>query len=119
MRQQAPTVRARELGLALRRAVEAAGLRGKDLARRLDFSETKISNLYMGKRPANEVDVSAILALCGIVGPARDHLLKLTRQVYEPGWWQDYDVRLPAELQTLIDYEDSVQIGRASCRERL
>lgn len=107
MRQQAPTVRARELGLALRRAVEAAGMRGNELARRLDFSPTKISNLYAGRRTASEVDVSAILALCGIIGPARDHLLKLTREAHEFGWWQDYDERLPAELQTLVDYEDS------------
>jgi transcriptional regulator with XRE-family HTH domain len=102
-----PTVRARELGLALRRAVQATGMGGKQLARQLGFSETKISNIYNGKRHPSEVDVSAILALCGIKGPARDNLLKLTREAHEPGWWQEYDDRLPARLQTLIDYEDS------------
>jgi transcriptional regulator with XRE-family HTH domain len=107
MRQLTPTVRARELGLALRRAVATTGMEGSQLARQLGCSSTKISNIYSGHRHPSEIDVAAILGICGITGPARDNLLKIAREAHEPGWWQDYDDRLPAELQTVIDYEDS------------
>lgn len=107
MGDKATTVRMRELGLALRRAVRANGMENKALARQMGWSPSKVSNLFRGARGASEVDVAAILAICGIRGPARDSLLKLTRESHEPGWWQDFDDRLPAELTTLIDYEDS------------
>jgi hypothetical protein len=100
------TVRMRELGLALRRAVQATGMDNKALARHLGFSTSKVSNLFNGRRGASEIDVAAILAVCGIRGPARDRLLKLARESHEPGWWQDYDDRLPPELTTLIEYEN-------------
>src|SRR5262245_28018045 len=105
MRHPRPTVRARELGLALRRAAEAADMDGKKLARWLGFSESKISKIFSGTRHTTDIDVACILAVSGITGPARDNLIKLATEAHEPGWWQDYDDRLPTELQTLIDYE--------------
>lgn len=107
MGDKATTVRMRELGLALRRAVRANGMENKALAHKLGWSASKVSNLFAGRRGASEVDVAAILALCGIRGPARDSLLKLAREAHDPGWWQDYDDRLPPEITTLIDYEDA------------
>jgi hypothetical protein len=52
-------------------------------------------------------DLVAVLAVCGIKGPAKQNLIQLAAHAHEPGWWQDYDDRLPIELQTLIDYEDA------------
>ncbi|GLZ38629.1 helix-turn-helix transcriptional regulator [Actinokineospora sp. NBRC 105648] len=101
------TVRSRELGLALRRATEAAGYSGKVLAEKLGFTESKLTRMFRGTRGVFEVDVAAILAVCGIKGPARDNLLKLTGEAGKPGWWQDCDDRLPVEILTLSDYEDS------------
>jgi uncharacterized protein DUF5753/helix-turn-helix protein len=107
MGDKATTVRMRELGLALRRAVRATGMNNNTLAFKLGWSGSKVSNMFSGRRGASEVDVAAVLALCGIRGPARDNLLKLARDSQEPGWWQDYDDRLPVEQTTLIDYEDA------------
>lgn len=81
------TVRMRELGLALRRAMRATGMDNKVLARQLGCSPSKVSNMFNGRRGVSELDVAAILALCGIRGPARDNLLKLTRESHEPSWW--------------------------------
>lgn len=108
MRDHEPTVRSRELGLALKRAAHAKGLRGTAVARRLGWSSSRVSRLYSGKRASeNSYDVAAILAICDITGPKRDELLRLSRHAWEPGWWQDYGDRLPPEIRTLSNFEDA------------
>ncbi len=102
-----PTVRSRELGLALLRAIGTAGLNQSDLANLLAWSPSKVSRMISGKRCASTEDVSAVLAVGRIVGPKRDELLEMARHATERGWWQDFGDRLPAELRTLSDHEDS------------
>jgi len=96
MRDHEPTVRSRELGLALSRAAEAKGYIGRDMAFKLGWSASKVSRLLNGKRGASTEDVSAFLAICDVKGPRRDHLLTLARNAYEPSWWHEYGNRLPA-----------------------
>jgi len=107
MRDHEPTVRSRELGLALTRAAEAKGLIGRELAELLGWSASKISRLLSGKRGASSEDIAAFLAICGITGPKRDALIRLTRDSYEPSWWLEFGERLPSQLTTLSDYEDA------------
>ena len=107
MRDHEPTVRSRELGLALTRAAEAKGLIGRELADLLAWSPSKISRLLSGKRGASSEDIAAFLAICGITGPKRDALIRLTRDSYEPSWWLEFGERLPSRLSTLSDYEDA------------
>jgi Domain of unknown function (DUF5753) len=102
-----PTVRSRELGLALLRAIGTAGLNQSDLAHVLAWSPSKVSRMISGKRCASPEDVSAVLAVGGIVGPKRQELLEMARHATERGWWQEFGDRLPAELRTLSDHEDS------------
>lgn len=102
-----PTVRSRELGLALLRAIGTAGLNQSDLANVLAWSPSKVSRMVSGKRCASSEDVSAVLAVGGIVGPKRRELLEMARHATERGWWQEFGDRLPAELRTLSDHEDS------------
>jgi transcriptional regulator with XRE-family HTH domain len=108
MRDLEPTIRSRELGLALHRAAEAKGLSGSDIARQLGWSPSRISRISSGKRGShNREDIIAILAVCGITGPKRDELLEHCGRAYEEGWWQQHGDRLPPELRTLSDYEDA------------
>ncbi|MGH3762091.1 helix-turn-helix domain-containing protein [Actinophytocola sp.] len=102
-----PTVRSRELGLALLRAIGTAGLNQSDLANLLAWSPSKVSRMISGKRCASPEDVSAVLAVGRIVGPKRQELLEMARHATERGWWQDFGDRLPPELRTLSDHEDS------------
>jgi transcriptional regulator with XRE-family HTH domain len=102
-----PTVRARELGLTLARAAQAKGLSNNELARRLAWSDSRISRLFSGKRNVNNADLAAILAICGVKPPKREELLELGRHALERGWWQDYGNRLPPEIITLSNYEDA------------
>lgn len=107
MKDHEPTVRSRELGLALRRAAQAKGLSNRELARRLAWSDSRISRLFSGTRGTSPADIAALLAICGIKTPKRDELVALSRRANERGWWQEYGDRLPSELTTLTDYEDA------------
>ena len=101
-----PTIRSRELGEGLRRAMEQAGLNGQQAAHLLDWSTSRLSRLLSGKRGGNEVDVSAILAICQVTGAERTRLLKLCREQNTPGWLQQHGSRLPKQLVTFIDHEN-------------
>src|SRR5437773_2581891 len=109
MGEKESTVRARELGMALARALREAGLSNRVVARKLGWSPSKVSNLLNAKRGAQEADVASILVLCGMGGAERERLLELTRQAHESGWWQEYGAQLPIQLRTLIDHEDAAQ----------
>lgn len=102
-----PTVRSRELGLAVLHAMRAAGLNQTDLARKLKWAPSRVSRMLSGKRRVSLVDMSAVLAVLDITGPKRQELLRLNAEANQPGWWQEYGDRLPAELRTLSDHEDS------------
>ncbi|HEY3895302.1 MAG TPA: helix-turn-helix transcriptional regulator, partial [Pseudonocardiaceae bacterium] len=54
-----PTIRSRELGEGLRRAMHNAGLSGKDVAKLLDLSPSWVSRLISGKRNVTAVQASA------------------------------------------------------------
>lgn len=108
MRDHEPTVRSRELGLALKRAARAKNMRAATVARRLGWSGSRVSRLYSGKRGSdNTPDIAAILAICDITGPKRDELMAISRNAWEVGWWQDFGPHLPPEVRTLSNFEDA------------
>src|SRR6266511_1412263 len=106
MRDRIPTVRSRELGHGLRRAMEQAGLHASAVAHRLDWSNSRVSRLLSGKRGGSPTDVVAFLTLCGVTGEERDRLMALSKDQHRPGWFQQHGARLPEQLITLIDHED-------------
>ena len=77
MRDREPTIRSRELGEGLRRAMEHAG---KEAAKLLDWSPSWVSRLLSGKRHAAAVHVAAFLAVCRVTGAERDRLLALCEE---------------------------------------
>jgi transcriptional regulator with XRE-family HTH domain len=100
-----PTIRSRELGEGLRRAMERAGLNGAQAAHQLGLSPSWISRLLSGKRNVTPVQVAGFLALCRVTGTERDRLLALCDEQHIPGWFQQHGSRLPQQLVTLIDHE--------------
>ncbi len=106
MQDHEPTVRSRELGEGLRRAMEHAGLTGKQVAKLLDLSPSWVSRLVSGKRNVTAVQVSAFLAVCRVPSAERDRLLGLCEDQHTPGWFQQHGSRLPLQLVTLIDHEN-------------
>jgi len=100
-----PTIRSRELGEGLRRAMERAGLNGAQAAHQLGLSPSWISRLLSGKRNVTAVQVAGLLAVCRVTGTERDRLLALCDEQHVPGWFQQHGSRLPQQLVTLIDHE--------------
>src|SRR5262249_53592557 len=101
-----PTVRSRELGDGLRRAMQNAGLTGKQVAKLLDLSPSWVSRLISGKRNVTAVQASAFLAVCRAPSAERERLLQLCEDQHTPGWFQQHGSRLPLQLVTLIDHEN-------------
>ncbi|MGH3854418.1 MAG: helix-turn-helix domain-containing protein [Pseudonocardiaceae bacterium] len=105
MQDHEPTVRSRELGEGLRRAMDRVGLTGRQTAHQLGLSPSWISRLLTGKRDATPVQVAAFLAVCRVTGTERDRLLALCDEQHVPGWFQQHGSRLPPQLVTYIDHE--------------
>jgi hypothetical protein len=78
--------------------MDSAGLNGKLVAKKLGWSESRVSRFLTGKLDPTEIEVSALLAICGVVGVERHRLLGL---VGEHGLrWA------PQEYQrTLVDHQ--------------
>ncbi|MBV9141383.1 MAG: helix-turn-helix domain-containing protein [Pseudonocardiales bacterium] len=106
MRDREPTIRSRELGEGLRRAMERTGMDQKGAAEKLGWSQSRVSRLLSGKRGGTEVDVSAFLAVVAVTGTERERLLAICREQNTPGWLQQHGSRLPKQLRTLIDHEN-------------
>jgi transcriptional regulator with XRE-family HTH domain len=82
MQDREPTIRSRVLGDRLREAILSADLTGKQCADKLGWAQSTISRLLAGKHFAKEIDISALLAICGVVGEERRHLLQLAKEVH-------------------------------------
>jgi transcriptional regulator with XRE-family HTH domain len=93
------TVRSREVGYALRMAMERANFSGKRLAEQLGWSESRMSRVLTGRLETTEVEVSAILALVGVTGDRRDQLLRMTREQDALGWLPSEQSRALGEHQ--------------------
>src|ERR1700716_3754601 len=100
------TIRGRELGDALRLAMEQVGLNGKRTARMLGWSESRVSRMLTGRLAATQDDLSALLAVLRVRGAERELLMRLNREQNTPGWLQQHDSRLPEQLKTLVDHEN-------------
>lgn len=100
------TIRSRELGDALRLAMERANINGKYVAHVLGWSESKVSRMLTGRQqPLQDIDVVALLALCRVTGAEKERLLELARGYKEPGLLQQFGPALPEQLRTLINHE--------------
>jgi Domain of unknown function (DUF5753) len=68
--------------------------------------------MLTGKHAVKETDVATLLGICRVKDRERARLLKLCQEANKRGWWQQRGSRLPKQLRTLIDHEDSaIRIG--------
>jgi transcriptional regulator with XRE-family HTH domain len=105
MHDREPTIRSRELGDGLRKAMEYAGFSASGMARELDWSPSRVSRILSGKRGGSGFDVAAFLAVCGVKGRERARLMALIVDHERPGWHQQHGSTLPKQVRTLIDHE--------------
>src|SRR6266699_62576 len=103
----APPVRRRLLGAALRRFREVAGYTLDDAARILECDRSKISRIETGQRGIRPKELQELLTEYGVEPARRDALVAIARQTRQPGWWQSYSHVLSDAYQDYISLEAS------------
>ncbi len=99
------TVRTREMGIELKTQREAKQLSLREVARRADWSASKVSGWENGRR-ISPTDAAIYLALCGTKAPERDRLLELTRPPSDLYWVRPYFSKLVDPVKSLIIQEN-------------
>ncbi|MEV1244495.1 helix-turn-helix transcriptional regulator [Nonomuraea sp. NPDC049750] len=85
------TLRAQWLGKHLRELRESAGLTLKEAGDYLQRDASTVSRFEAGLYPARTPDVIALLDLYGVrTLNERETLIRLSREVWQNGWWDDY-----------------------------
>ncbi|WP_018686804.1 helix-turn-helix domain-containing protein [Actinokineospora enzanensis] len=105
MDKREPTIRSRELGEGMRAAMARARLNGVQTARKLGWSKSKLSRMFLGTRGVTPSDLTAFFEVCEVSGEERDRLQNLCAEMRVPGWFRQQESRLPPRLRRLIDHE--------------
>src|SRR5215471_12990838 len=109
-----PTARGRRLRHELRRLREEADLTHSEVARRLEWSPSKVSRIETGQSRVQTGDVRDLLEVYGITDETTcEALVQLAREARRRGWWTRYSdvlgsgtyVGLEAEAAALHTYE--------------
>lgn len=100
-KQLASTLRSRQLGDELRRAARRKRLTGTQVALRTDFSTSKVSRMFSGKRGTHPIDVALLLGLLDVPTGDRERLIGLAEDDANEGWWQKHRDYPPSESATL------------------
>lgn len=109
---QAPSVRRRRLGVALRRMREGSGLSAETVGRRLRWSASKVSRIETARIGVREADVKRMLKLYRAEDHALTELLALAREAASPGWWTRYP-GLPPDQAAYCALEDEADVALA------
>lgn len=100
----APSVRARQLGHALRRLREKAGLSADQAARLTSMSQAKVSRIENAQSGVSRGDLVQLLSAYGVNDPEQhEEYWALVRAARERGWWEAH--KLTAALSTYIAFE--------------
>jgi transcriptional regulator with XRE-family HTH domain len=102
-----PTVPQRALAGALERQREAAELSPRDVAARLEWSETKVWRIETARVTVSPGDIRELARLYGIDDAGTESLVQLARQAKRPGWWKGMSQALPEGFSVHIELESS------------
>jgi transcriptional regulator with XRE-family HTH domain len=112
---ESPAVARRRLRLALRRAREAKGLTQGEVAKRLEWSLSKVNRIESGEVTISSTDLQALLRLFEIADTDRiGQLTADARASRRRGWWDQPAYRqhvTPATLQ-LLQFESEASAIR-------
>jgi len=97
--------RARALAAELRDLRRQAKLNTRDAAKRIGISSASLNRAELGTRMPPPEEVSALMAIYGVTGLAKERVLALARSANPTGWWEIGNNALPKQLPTLINFE--------------
>ncbi|MFD1148669.1 helix-turn-helix domain-containing protein [Saccharothrix hoggarensis] len=108
-----PVTQQRQLRAELRAAREAAKLRQKDAADRLEWSLSKLIRIETGAVGISLTDLRALLQLYGVTDESTvEQLVDMARSGKQQAWWDRYRPRLPQPFVTFLGLEDSTTLIR-------
>ncbi|SFT86264.1 Helix-turn-helix domain-containing protein [Actinopolyspora lacussalsi subsp. righensis] len=96
--------RAQALSKELKQARTERGLTVRALADRLGWSHARVSRIENAKQGITVEDVSTLLGYLRLASHDRDRLIKMTRDLNEPAWWEVHK-GVNSQLASLIDAE--------------
>lgn len=99
------TPKARLLGAELRELRKEAGLNGRELAARLDITQTTVSRYESGKRTAPVDYVARVAGLVGLTGSRYNELIAFAQTASEPNMVADSRTGLHRHLLDLAEFE--------------
>lgn len=105
-RRKGVSVRQRRVSTELRTWRVRRGLSCKDVARALDWSESKVSRMETGERGLYVDDVAAVLGFLRVPAEIRQDLLDLVRTGDERNWHEIGSAPLSRMLRDLIRFEN-------------
>jgi transcriptional regulator with XRE-family HTH domain len=107
--QPGPLVRRRQLGAALRRLRNDAGLSLREVADSLLSSPSKISRIESAQRNISARDVRDLMDLYRVTSPGiRDELMRLVEESRQSAWWAEFN--LDPGYERLIGLEGAAAV---------
>lgn len=100
-----PGKKAQGLGAELRAIRMGQRMSMRSVAKKLSWSEAKVSRLETGESPLHSEQVASILAILGVVGDEHARLMAMARTPDEPAWLDNVRDGLPEDSITLSTYE--------------
>lgn len=105
MTESSPTVRRRQLGMALRRLREAANKSQQEAGEWIGVSDTQISKMETGDRKVKLAYVKLLCQMYDVDAPEADFLERLARESDQRGWWADYGNTVPTWFKDFLGME--------------
>ncbi len=106
-----PTIQRRRLGIALKRAREAAGKTQEEAGAIMDAAGSKISRLELGQSGIRQTDLTILLGFYGVAGSEAEALRDLARAGRQRGRWSTYRNAIPDWFRQYVDLEsDATEI---------
>lgn len=104
---QGPAVARALLTAELRSLRDRSGLRQQDIARKLDWDQSKIIRIENGKSAITKTDLAAMLSRYGVEDRERvRELTDLARTAHRKGWWENFaDAPVSKEFLSFLGYE--------------
>lgn len=102
----APTVRQRQLGMALRALREEKGLSATAAAKKAACSQTKITRIEQGLTKVSKGDLLLMLDVYGVTDPGQqESYWTLAMAGRQRGWWAAYKEVMSEKLSDYIAFE--------------
>jgi transcriptional regulator with XRE-family HTH domain len=100
-----PTIQRRRLGIALKRAREAAQMTQDEAAVVIDAAASKISRLELGQSGVRSMDLNALLAAYDVSGEEAVSMRDLAKAGRQRGRWSSFRDQLPSWFRQYVDLE--------------